>query len=933
MKKILTILLVIIGVFTLSGCNNESSDDGNETVLSTIPSVSILSTEVINQTASFTLNVYNTSNAVVELILDGVVVETISLEEGINQTVTFGNLVQNTTYSVDVLSGDFVLYQTSFTSGFWPYNAGTALIETLTPDNGIVVVNLTITDVDNTLSNIRVELVKDVSVIDFIEVSKDVASVQFEGLNNSQNYTVRITADSNTGTAIVKHALLSSDEFMTGTYENAPQVMSVEFDDTASSGDLITGIVTFDNPEGYEITSIIVNHTEITSFESYTDTSIEVLLPAEYEMRINGFTFDNGFYEETITEYGMTDNVDYVEIQLDQDGDVYLIHDTTEFLAINQDLTADYRMENDITFLLNYLYTPIGIDTDDGFTGSLDGNGYAISNVRFIDNLRSIGLFSRTTNATIHDLDITLMDGMVQTEGPIIYLGGLSGFAVNTNITNVSVSGTVLARCFRHDYALTYYTGGLVGRQDGGTITDATSTAWIYSFGGFSQYNGGMVGYSENVDYIRPTIHVEHELVYSSSYFYQGGVAGLLDASTLGGSTVTDASVVIDSLQSKEAYYFGGVAGYVRSNVTIEGSTVWINQIVSTSRTGTLRIGGVAAINEGVINDSVVTIDAENDNYSASSMYLGGIAAINQIDDTQGAVQASITNSVVRIKSYGLSCSETVIGGMAALNLDGYIAYGKSEVTISGAFNYIYVGGIVGDNRGKLALVEEVDGTVTSDLSTSLYVYIIGGIAAMNKEDSTIKNVKGTVNNAYINVYQTSSTSYQQYAFVGGVVGENTGIIDRAIGSISATINNPKTTAIGGIAGVNLSLLVASENADEGGTVKNTVVTFIDVVAINQVSSILYYGNIIGDNQVSDTASIGGVSDSYYSDQLIGYVIEEVDIEEQTMDYLVDQDMSGVSTDQIHELVFYQTLFGIGIWTIDEGLPELIVIGTLRGVE
>jgi len=84
---------------------------------------------------------------------------------------------------------------------------------------------------------------------------------------------------------------------------------------------------------------------------------------------------------------------------------VIYITDAIELQAINDDLTGDYELANDIN-CSGVDFVPIGRTASTEFTGTLDGKGYTISNLSIELDMNEdyAGLFYKADNATLQNI-------------------------------------------------------------------------------------------------------------------------------------------------------------------------------------------------------------------------------------------------------------------------------------------------------------------------------------------------------------------------------------------------------------------------------------------------------------------------------------------------------------------------------------------------
>lgn len=347
--------------------------------------------------------------------------------------------------------------------------------------------------------------------------------------------------------------------------------------------------------------------------------------------------------------------------------------------------------------------------------------------------------------------------------------GGIIGYATpNTTLENCINYGTVAHKCAA---------GGFAGWNEG-TITGGSMAASLGNRETGYTYLGGVAGVNGGL--IQSAYPAQGCAVRGDSYV--GGIAGV----NLGGDAAASKGLIIctenNSTGTVEANrYAGGVAGANVGSISLSGQ-------LQSSVTATGYAGGVAGIN----TDKGRIYGADNANGAVS----GSVTAANYAGGVAGTNRAEIT----RVDNHAsVRASTQYAGGIAGVNAAG----GKISACVH-AQNQVYAtngeaGGIAGNNN-KDALIENVQvradvtaangtaGGVTatnfgiigqgSGLESSSSVSgctitgtseSIGAIAAYNRADATIRNVKLAAN---ANVqFSTPAVT------IGGLAGMNEGIV------------------------------------------------------------------------------------------------------------------------------------------------------------
>jgi The GLUG motif len=172
--------------------------------------------------------------------------------------------------------------------------------------------------------------------------------------------------------------------------------------------------------------------------------------------------------------------------------------------------------------------------TPKDFRGTFDGNGKTISNLTITGAYA--GFFGYVSQAIIRNVKLTAMSVTGTT-----YAGGLAASALDSQIEQIAVEGTVRA-------PNGFGAGGIIGSMGGGTLTQSYAKGTVQDA---LYYAGGLVGYANDGVLGSPIISQSYAQVTvapntsdASRRVYAGGIVGL----------ATDASI-------HDVYAVGNVTG------------------------------------------------------------------------------------------------------------------------------------------------------------------------------------------------------------------------------------------------------------------------------------------------------------------------------------------------------------------------------------
>ena len=384
------------------------------------------------------------------------------------------------------------------------------------------------------------------------------------------------------------------------------------------------------------------------------------------------------------------------------------------------------------------------------FRGTFDGMNHTIKHLTINrPDANNVGLFGNIgkgaaiRNVRLQDINIT----------GHTYVGGLVG-SNDGSVSNSYASGTVRGE---------FNVGGLVGSNNG---TLAGNLSYSGTVTGSGENIGGLIGHNTaNLDGSNGAIDVAGNVIGGNAV---GGLVGLQDGGTISGVSVFS-SVQGDELVGGlvglnygaivSSSSTGTVNGAVEVGGLVGGNTGDIRNSYATGKVnGVEFVGGLVGLNSGSIGNSYATGTVRgiaNVAINSSGNNVGGLVGAN--DD-----QASISNSYAT----GDVSGALGVAGLAGVNY-GAISRSWASGNVSGVFNVgglvgdnfnsisdtyatgdvsqIYSGAaFISGNIGGLVGINDVTGSISSSYSTG-YVQVsraAGGLVGVSF---------GTITHSYFN--------------------------------------------------------------------------------------------------------------------------------------------------------------------------------------
>ena len=307
-------------------------------------------------------------------------------------------------------------------------------------------------------------------------------------------------------------------------------------------------------------------------------------------------------------------------------GELTLYISTKEDFISNVKGAGVYVLANNIDFEGESI-API-----ENFTGTLDGNGYTISNFSIYVNSEtnensnglSVALFKNTDGATIKNLKIeNAVVGLNQTAETVsAKIAILVANASATTIDCCSINGS--SNSITAETKTTTYAGGFVANAIGGTkITNCTTSV---------------------------AISVKNTVDNKNNYI--GGIVGYLDNCTLN-FDVANVILNLDSIVHLNSY-IGGVCGYVIGDRVQIKNIVHTGQINQTSCFDQIKVGTVI----GAISCPTLTPADDSINYIYTTIdgeKIGNTQDL-QLYFTENLIDFNILTKTINVTTYETLC-------------------------------------------------------------------------------------------------------------------------------------------------------------------------------------------------------------------------------------------------------------------------------------
>jgi hypothetical protein len=489
----------------------------------------------------------------------------------------------------------------------------------------------------------------------------------------------------------------------------------------------------------------------------------------------------------------------------------------------------------------NYVVTEsFGVDVPIGdtyvtetFNGTFNGGGFTISGL-------TKPLFNAfNTDARIFNLNVDTAEGGVSGNGILS-----NSASTGTEIDNVHVTGDVQG---------TNVVGGLVGDNDGGTISNSSATVNVHG----NNYLGGLVGYNGG------TITNSHATGNVTGNNYLGGLVG----ESLGSIT--------------NSYAEGNVSSVIIINPMNDLSDHDEDTYVSDPTLSGSYLGGLVGSSEGSISDSWAegdvssTVRIESDfgdvvieNSVSSGSFIGGLVGKSGL---LGESLGSISNSYAE---GNVISSVTIESGANISSITTFVAAGDS------------VGGLVGYSLGEIT-----NSWAEGDVSSQLIFTYVGDFTVPEELQLTDgDNVGGLAGYSSGEITNSRATGdvIGGGEYIGGLVGDAYGTIEDsyATGDVTGTgVNSGAFHGVGGLIGY------------LGGYLNNTYATGVVRGGFAEIGGLVGSLGAAGP-YISNSHATGDV----YGEEFVGGLVGKLDSGQSVSNAYATGDVTGYG-DRIGGLV------------------------------
>ena len=543
--------------------------------------------------------------------------------------------------------------------------------------------------------------------------------------------------------------------------------------------------------------------------------------------------------------------------------DPYVITTAAELNAIRNDLSANYKLGNDIDLSdseYDNAWNPIGTyipDTDDpsgevpdliyAFTGVFDGDGHTITGLNIPQGVACVGLFGVVANATVENL--TIKDATVSGN---VMTGAAIGYAYNSSLDHINLAGTNTITGTINEGAAPNMVAGLVGAGMDSSISNCNVTGTTITVNclnnatqlGENAHDIGLIGGGLEGCNLENCSANSSSITANGAYCF--GIGGL-SGCAFGTEDITNCDVTnVTVTVGNNAYLIGGLTGYTGRDGSNAATRVYDCDVTNVSVTvgdNSARVGGLIG----------------------GGFYLDLFAAYFPLPSRFDLI--SCTTSGALTAGFGSEAVGTVVGYACRCDTTGGTSTMTGASSLVGAEQELFAGG---------------DGTVLSpyQVSNAAQLYAIRYDMGANYRLTADIDLLNELGPYFSDVGWSPIGDFNDY-FTGTFDGANHTIsnliafAEEGVGIGLFGISYGGTVKNVTIADANVTGMMAVAPAvgyNIAGTVENVSVMNSTVNAIYCESSVLAGGEPIGGN------CVGGVVGGNNMGSIIGCIATDITI-------------------------------------------------------
>ncbi len=627
-----------------------------------------------------------------------------------------------------------------------------------------------------------------------------------------------------------------------------------------------------------------------------TTRQLTAALPAGFSSSV----WDNVDDQTTPYLKALTANPQPVHIGSDSSDLFNLIFTLDQLQAINDGLSANYALANDIDasatsgWNSGAGFVPLG-DLSTQFSGIFDGLGNTVSDLTVnASSTAFVGLFGYAAGATIENIGIE--GGSITSSEIGAIAGALAGEADTTTISNAHATAAITTTTEGEG-------GGLIGSLQNGSLAEFYATGTV--MGADSATVGGLVG-AVGGGATTLTDDYATGAVSGGTYAHVGGLVGY-DSSTATTSRVYATGTVSGGASA----YVGGLVGYNNAGTIIDA---YATGAVSGSGTND-KLGGLVGYSSGTgsaITDAYATGAVSG---GGAGTEVGGLVGQNDSTDTitngywdtdtggsasQGVGLDNNSQFVIGFNTNGLTAhlpsgfSSAVWGNVGNQTTPYLLALTSNPQTVyigadsaTAPFQLLFdidqVQAISDDLSANYALAGDIDASATSSWNagagfvplgddSTKFTGIFDGLGN-TIDDLTIDNST----DSYVGLFgYANGATIENVGLVGGLV-TGTDLVGALAGEAyggtitgaysTATVSGGYGTTVGGLVGYGLGSITNSytTGAVTGGV--NAVVGGLVAVNSGTITDAYATGAVSG----GDGSQAGGLVARNYSSIITAY--------------------------------------------------------------